>query len=361
MPEKGDRTEKATPKRRQDARKKGQVAKSSDLNGAVVLVAALGSLAVFGPHISSGLADTMRGMLQDAGHPGKVASGAGLEGLFGTTAMALLAAIAPVAAACFFAALTVNVAQVGFRISPAGLKPDFKRISPMAGAKRLFGPQGAFDTAKAIVKVLLVGAIAAMALLPNMTKLASLTGIEPPAFGAEIASLAAGIAWKSAAAYLLIGVLDLFWQRHEHEKGLKMSKEEVKREHKEQQLSPELRGAMRRKASQMSRGRMMSAVMGADVVVANPTHFAVALEYDGKRPAPVVVAKGQDLIALEIRKVAEANDVPVVEDPPLARSLFATVELDAEIPADFYRAIAELLAFVYRAARKRTMIRSAAA
>jgi flagellar biosynthesis protein FlhB len=359
VPDTADRTEKATPKRRRDARKKGQVAKSSDLNGAVVLVAALGSLAVFGPHISSGLADTMRGMLSDAGHPGKV-TGPGLGSLFANAGMAIAMAIAPVAGACFLAALAINVIQVGFQISPAGLKPDFKKLDPKAGFKRLFGPQGAVETLKAVVKVLMVGAIAAMALLPNMTKLASLTGIEPPAFGAEIAGLAAGIAWKAASAYLLIGAADLIWQRHQHEKQLKMSKEEVKREHKEQQLSPELRGAMRRKAAQMSRGRMMSAVLGADVVVANPTHFAVALEYDAKRPAPVVVAKGQDLIALEIRRVAEANDVPVVEDPPLARSLFSSVPIDAEIPADFYRAIAELLAFVYRAARKRTMVRSAA-
>ncbi len=168
--------------------------------------------------------------------------------------------------------------------------------------------------------------------------------------------MASGIAWKSAAAYLLIGAIDLLWQRHRHEKQLKMSKEEVKREQKEEALSPELRANLRRRAQEMSRGRMMSAVLGADVVVANPTHFAVALSYDGKRPAPVVVAKGQDLIALQIRRVAEGAGVPVVEDPPLARSLYDSVPLEAEIPADFYRAIAELLAYVYRTARRRAPI-----
>jgi flagellar biosynthetic protein FlhB len=354
-----DKTEKATPKRRKDARKQGQVAKSTDLNGAVVLVAALGSLAVFGPHIASGLAGTMRGMLGDAGHPGKVA-GPGLGSLAGTAGMAMAVAIAPVALSCLFAALVVNVGQVGLNINPAGLKPDFKRLNPIQGAKNLLGPNGWVELAKSLVKVGVVGAIAAMALLPNLTKLASLTGIQPPALGAEISSLAAGIAWKAAAAYLLIGAIDLLWQRHRHEKQLKMSKEEVKREHKDEQLSPELRASLRRRAQQMSRGRMMSAVLGADVVVANPTHFAVALAYDGKRPAPVVVAKGQDLIALEIRKVAEGAGVPVVEDKPLARSLFDSVPLDAEIPADFYRAIAELLAYVYRTARRRAPIASAA-
>ena len=360
MPDNADRTEKATPKRRQDARKKGQVAKSADLSGAVVLVAALGSIAVFGPQIAHGLGDTMRGMLGAAGHPDKAAGGSGLGNLAMTSAMAIAKALAPVAATCFFAALAVNVAQVGLRISPAGLKPDFKRINPAQGAKNLFGPNAAVELLKSITKVTVVGVIAAMALLPSIGTLAAMTGLEPPAFGKELMSLASGIAWKAAAAYLLIGAADLFWQRHRHEKQLKMSKEEIKREHKEGEVSPELRGAIRRRAAQMSRGRMMNAVIGADVVVANPTHFAVALEYDGKRPAPVVVAKGQDLIALEIRKVAEGAGVPVVEDKPLARSLFDAVPLEAEIPAQFFKAIAELLAYVYRTARKRAPIASAA-
>lgn len=238
MPDKADQTEKATPKRRQDARKKGQVAKSADLNGAVVLVAALGSIAVFGPHIAHGLGETMRGMLGDAGHPDKAAGGSGLGSLAMTSGLAIAAALAPVAACCFFAALAVNVAQVGLRISPAGLKPDFKRINPMQGAKNLFGPNSAVELFKSVTKVSVVGIIAAMALLPSMGKLAAMTGLEPPAFGAVLMSLAGALAWKAAAAYLLIGVGDFFWQRHRHEKQLKMSKEEVKREHKEGEVSP---------------------------------------------------------------------------------------------------------------------------
>jgi flagellar biosynthetic protein FlhB len=338
MPAGEDRTEKATPKRRKDARKKGQVAKSTDLNGAIVLVAALGSLAVFGPHIAGDLGNTMRGMLGDAGHPGKAAGGPGLSSLAGTAGMAILMAVAPVALACFLAALVANVAQVGFRPSAAGLKPDFKRLNPIQGAKNLLGPNTLVETLKSIAKVTAVGLIAAMALLPNMAKLAAMTGLEPPAFGAAISSLASGIAWKAAAAYLLIGALDLIWQRHRVNKGMKMTKEEVKREQKDEAVSPELRASLRRRAQQISRGRMMSAVLGADVVV----------------------AKGQDLIALEIRRVAEEAGVPVVEDKPLARSLFDAVPLEAEIPADFYRAIAELLAYVYRTARKRSPLARAA-
>src|ERR1700759_1458544 len=344
MPDKADQTEKATPKRRQDARKKGQVAKSADLNGAVVLVAALGSLAVFGPPIANGLGDTMRGVLGAAGRPDKAAGGSGLGSLATTSGLAIATALAPIAASCFFAALAGNVVQAGLRISPAGLKPDFKRINPMQGAKNLFGPNAAVELFKSITKVTAVGVIAAAALLPSMGKLAAMTGLEPPAFGSVLMGMASGIAWEAAAAYLLIGAGDFLWQRHRHEKQLKMSKEEVKREHKEGEVSPELRGAIRRKAAQMSKGRMMNAGLSADVVGAHPTHFAVALEYDGKRPAPVVVAKGQDLIALAIRRVAEENDVPVVEDPPLARSLFAAVEIDAEIPAALFPRVGRALA-----------------
>jgi flagellar biosynthetic protein FlhB len=354
-----DRTEKATPKRRADARREGQVARSSDLAGAVVLLAALGALTAFGAGIVGGLGEAMRGMLSDAARPSDV-SAAGLGPLLASAGLAIVVATAPVALACLLAGLGVNIAQVGLRFSPAGLKPDPKRINPIQGAKNLFGTNALVETVKSSGKVAVVGAIAALALLPNLTDLAALVGIQPPALGAEIAARVAGIAWKAGLAYLLIAAGDVIWQRRRLEKQLRMGKEEVKREQKDESISPELRASLRRRQSQMSRGRMMAAVLGADVVVANPTHFAVALRYDGTRPAPIVVAKGQDLIALEIRRVAAENGVPVVENPPLARSLFDAVDLDAEIPEHLYRAIAELLAFVYRTARRTTPIASAA-
>lgn len=346
-----DRTEKATPKRRAEARKKGQVARSADLCGAVVLLAALGALAAFGPGIVDGLAGSMRGMLSHAGQPDDVGA-AGIGPLMKTAGLAVAVAVAPIALACLFAGLLANVVQVGLKISPEGLKPDPKRLNPIQGAKNIFGTNALVETVKSSGKVAIVGAIAALALLPNLPNLAALVGIEPPALGSEMARRAAQIAWMAGAAYLLIAFGDMFWQRRRLEKQLKMGKEEVRREQKEDSISPELRASQRRRQQQMSRGRMMAAVLGADVVVANPTHFAVALKYDGTRPAPVVVAKGQDLVALEIRRVAGENEVPVVENPPLARTLFDSVELDAEIPEHLFRAIAELLAFVYRTSRR---------
>jgi flagellar biosynthesis protein FlhB len=354
-----DRTEKATPKRRAEARKKGQVARSADLGGAVVLLAALAALAAFGPGIVDGLAGSMRGMLAQISHPDRV-SAAGLEPLLQKAGVTIALAVAPIALACLLAGLAANVAQVGLRLTPAGLRPDPKRLNPIQGAKNIFGTNAIFETLKSSGKVAIVGAIAALALLPNLEDLAALVGVEPPQLGSEIAARAAGIAWKAGAAYLLIAAIDFAWQRRRFDKQLRMAKDEVRREQKEEAISPELRASQRRRQQQMSRGRMMAAVLGADVVVANPTHFAVALSYDGNHAAPVVVAKGQDLIALEIRRVAERNGVPVVENPPLARSLFDSVALDAEIPEDFYRAVAELLAFVYRTAGRQAPIARAA-
>jgi flagellar biosynthetic protein FlhB len=354
-----DKTEKATPKRRAEARKKGQVARSADLCGAVVLLAALAALSAFGPGIVDGLAGSMRGMLSEAADPGKVTA-TGIGPLLSAAGLALVAAVAPIALACLFAGLGANVAQVGLRLSPEGLKPDPKRLNPIQGAKNVFGTNALVEACKSSGKVAIVGAIAALALLPHLQELAALVGIQPPALGTEIAGGVAGIAWKAGAAYLLIAFGDYFWQRHRLEKQLRMHKEEIRREQKEESISPELRASQRRRQAQMSRGRMMAAVLGADVVVANPTHFAVALKYDGTRPAPICVAKGKDLIALAIRRVAAENGVPVVENPPLARSLFDSVKLEAEIPEHLFKAIAELLAFVYRTARRRAPIARAA-
>jgi flagellar biosynthesis protein FlhB len=161
------------------------------------------------------------------------------------------------------------------------------------------------------------------------------------------------VARRIAVAYLVIAIIDYAYQRHRHEKSLKMSKEDVKEEGKQQSLPPEVRGAIRRRQIQAARARMMSAVPQADVVVTNPTHFAVALKYDSAKAAPEVVAKGPDLVAAQIRKVAKEHGIPVIEDPPLARALHAGVEVGQEIPEEFFQAVAQLLAFVFRVAGRR--------
>ena len=190
----------------------------------------------------------------------------------------------------------------------------------------------------------------ALALFPKLDEMAGLVGMPAEAFLPMLATLILQIAQRAALAYLAIAAADYFWQRHRFEKNLKMDKEEVKQEHKGQELPNEIKGAQRRRAMELARARMMDAVPTADVVVTNPTHFSVALRYDSENPAPVVVAKGTDHLALRIRRAAADHGVMVVPDPPLARALYASVDVGRAIPEEMFAAVAQLLAYVYKVA-----------
>jgi flagellar biosynthetic protein FlhB len=355
-----DRTEKATPKHRKRAREKGQVAKSADLGGSVVVAVGLVALSMLGPQIVEAGASAFRLMLGEIANPTYATSAAGLDDLMHSALDVIVLAVAPVAGACMAAGVLANVAQVGLRPTPGALKPDFRRINPVSGAKNLFGPNAVFEALKAIAKIAVVGAVAALALLPGLTGLAANVDISPYALGELSGKSALGVAQHAAFAYLLVGVIDYAWKRHRHEKQLMMSKQQVRDEVRQYGVSAEVKAALRRRQAQMARARMMAAVPDADVVVANPTHYAVALTYDGSRVAPEVVAKGKDLIAAQIRRIAEENDVPVIEDPPLARALHSSVEIGQIIPEELYAAVARVLAFVYRLAGKRSMVTGAA-
>jgi flagellar biosynthesis protein FlhB len=347
-----DKTEKATPKHRAEARKKGQVAKSADLNGAVVLLAAIFALSASAPHLVETLKDSLRQCLMLISTP-DVVDHRGLGPLVASEARAAGLAAAPVILTCLMAGVLANVAQVGGRPHPQAMKPDPRRLNPLQGAKNLFGPNSLFETGKNLVKVGVVAAVAAMAVLPKLDELAALVGLPPAAFMGTLASTVMGIAPRCAIAYLVIGLVDYAYQRYRHEKSLRMTKEDVKQEGKGQDLPPEVRGAIRRRQMEAARARMMADVPQADVVVTNPTHYAVALRYDAEKAAPEVVAKGADLVAKRIREIAADAGVPVVQDPPLARSLHASVEVGQLIPEEMYQAVAQLLAFVYRTARRR--------
>jgi flagellar biosynthetic protein FlhB len=353
-----DRTEKATPKHRKRAREQGQVARSSDLGGSVVLITGLLTISIVGPRIVDAGASTFRVMFGEISQSGGATSGAGLNSLMHTAMNAVLLGVAPIAGACFAAGLVAGVAQVGFRPSPQALKPDFKRINPASGFKNIAGPNAVFEALKAIAKVAVVGAVAALALLPGLKGLAADVGISPLSLGELSGTSALAVAQHAAFAYLLVGVVDYAWKRHRHEKQLMMTKQEVKDEQRQYGVSAEVRTALRRRAMQAARARMMAAVPDADVVVTNPTHYAVALSYDGTRVAPVVVAKGKDLIAAQIKRVAEVHGIPVIADPPLARALHSSVEIGQVIPEELYAAVARVLAFVYRLAGRRRMVAS---
>jgi flagellar biosynthetic protein FlhB len=265
----------------------------------------------------------------------------------------MLKTVAPIAGMCLAAGVIVNVAQAGLKLTPKALKPSVGKLNPMAGFKRIFGPRAAFETVKSLAKVGVVGTVVAVALIPDLTHIKASVGTAPGALGTLMRASITGLAVRAAAGYLLIGLVDYAWQRHEVEKSLKMTKQAVRDEAKQYDLPAEVKGALRRRQIQTAKARMMSAVPRADVVITNPTHFAVALEYNGDHPAPVVVAKGQDHVALAIRQIATDHNVPIVENRPLARELHRSVEIDQMIPAELYQAVAEVLAFVYRQAARR--------
>jgi flagellar biosynthetic protein FlhB len=350
-----DRTEKATPKHRKRAREKGQVARSPDLGGSLVLIAGLLAISMMGSRIVEAGAATFREMLAEIPHSGQATSAAGLNGLMHSALSTIVLAVGPVAGACMLTGVLAGVAQVGFRPATQALKPDFRRINPASGLRNLLGPNLVFEALKAVAKVAVVGLVAGLAILPGLTSLASVVGISPGALGALFGQRALGIAQHAAFAYLAIGILDFAWRRRRHERQLRMTKQQVKDEARQYGVSSEVRAALRRRQMQAARARMMAAVPKADVVVTNPTHFAVALMYDGSRTAPEVVAKGKDLIAAQIRRVAEEHDVPVISDPPLARALHSSTEIGQVIPQELYAAVARVLAFVYRLAGRRRL------
>ena len=345
-----ERTEKATPRHRKRARERGQVARSADLSGSLVLVAGLLVVSLTAPAIAQAGAATFRSILGQISHPARATSAAGLSELMHIALGTIEVTVLPVAGACLAAAVIGGAAQVGGRPTPQALKADFRRLNPVTGMRNLLGPNLLFEALKAVVKVAAVGAVAALAILPGMTSLASIVGVTPGALAAIAGHTALGVAQRAALAYVAIGLIDYGWKRWRHERQLRMTKQELRDEVRQYGVSAEVKAALRRRQMQLARARMMAAVPDADVVVTNPTHFAVALRYDGTRTAPEVVAKGQDLVAAQIRRIAEENDVPLVSDPPLARALHSSTEVGQVIPEELYAAVARVLAFVYRMA-----------
>ncbi len=347
-----NKTEKATPKKRAEARKKGQVARSQDVNGAVVLMASILALSAFGPGVWRRIQEATIGVLAFVKSP-DVVDHEGVTELFMTVGMHVALAATPVIAVCALAGIAANVGQIGFKPASKALKPDFKKLNPLTGAKNLFGTNALVETAKNSLKIAAVGGIVALAVFPKLDELAALVGMPAEALLPHMAEMVLRVAQWAAGAYLAIAAADIFYQRHRFEKSLKMDKEEVKQEHKQQELPSEVKGMQKRRAIELARARMMDAVPTADLVVTNPTHFSVALKYDSVNPAPVVVAKGTDHLALRIRREAADHGVAVVPDPPLARALYASCDIGRMIPEELFQGVAQLLAYVYKVAGSR--------
>jgi flagellar biosynthetic protein FlhB len=347
----GEKTEKPTPKRRDEARKKGQIARSPDLNSIVSLAAIVLVLTTLGPRIVQRLEVALHDGLLLSAHPDLVQA-KGLSGLERNVAGTVVGALWPIVLVAILAGVGATALQTRLRPSTQVLKPSFSKLNPMNGVKRLFGPQAAVEAVKQIVKLSVVGGAVGTLVWGQMHSFGGLVGVAPGSILGVVGGSVKRIAWIVVLGLLPLAVADFFWQRHRIEKQLRMTKQEIKEESRQADMPPEARGAIKRRQREQWRKRMMAAVPTADVVIANPTHFAVALKYDGTKPAPEVVAKGADLIAAEIRRVAQENGVPVVEDPPLARGLYAAVEIGQLVPEEFFVAVAEVIAAVLRRSGK---------
>ncbi|MBV6459328.1 MAG: Flagellar biosynthetic protein FlhB [Fimbriimonadaceae bacterium] len=246
-----------------------------------------------------------------------------------------------------------NFAQVGFMLSAEPIAPRLAKINPLAGFKRLFSARVFVEGLKALVKAIVFGWLAWSAILGDWTRLSALSELAPIQAAIVVGEVIHRIVWRVAAAWLAIAALDYFFQRKQMDKQLRMTRDELKREMKEAETSPEMKMAQNRRRHKLAKGQLVDAVKKADVVITNPTHFAVGIQYDrSKMHAPIVVAKGQDYLALRIRELAEQNKVPIVPNPPLARKLYRQCEIGEFIPRDLFMPVAEILAFVLESVKK---------
>jgi flagellar biosynthetic protein FlhB len=348
-----DKTQDPTPKRRQEARDEGNVAKSQDLGAAVVLLGSLLSLWLLGPRLWESVLNVTQ--LAYTPLPPEEAGNVNRLPILGKqVVMEVARGLIPIMLLITVFAIIGTVFQIGLLIAPKKLEPKLSTLDPIGGFKKLFFAAKTYvGFGMNLLKLIAVAAVAYWAI---MAELAAVVGIQNISF-AGLAPAAAGsimlVATKVALALFIIAILDFAYQRHKHEKDLKMTHQQVKDEMKKMEGDPEVKRRRRQIQMQQSQQVIQQEVPGADVVVTNPTHFSVAIKYDeDSMHAPRVVAKGGDLLAMRIREVATANGVPIVERPPLARALYGTVETGGEIPEDFYSAVAELLAYVYRLDRE---------
>jgi flagellar biosynthetic protein FlhB len=342
-----DRTEQPTAKRLEEARKKGQVPRSPEFSAAAVVLIAGGGLQLLGAHIGGQLDGIMRSGLELSRQQATDETLA-MSAFYSSLAHAVLACL-PLLGLTALAALLAPLALGGWNLSPGALAPDFTRLNPMSGFGRMFSKRSAVELGKAFAKFAVIATVAYWVLRKKYPEMMGL-GNEPIEMGLAHAATLTGHAFMTIAAALgLIAAIDVPWQLYQHHESLKMTLNEVREEGRESNGSPEMKGRIRKAQAELSRRRMMHEVPKADVVVVNPTHFAVALRYDEKRMrAPVVVAKGADVIAARIREIAAENAVPIFEAPPLARALFRNVELGGEIPMSLYTAVAQVLTYIYQ-------------
>jgi len=343
----GEKTEKATPKKRQDSRKKGQVAKSAEIPSSLILLACICCLLMLGPFLQKQILNMFGEIflqrLNMEVTPQNTLS------LFGHYALQVLIILSPIFAMVLIIAFAANYVQFGWLFTFEPIQPKLNKLNPLKGFKRIFGMRAIVEFLKSSLKLISVGIIVYSVLWSNKKRFLDLAHLSIPDIFAFVTSLAVQMGILVAALLFILAIGDFLYQKHEYEKNLKMSKQDIKDEYKNAEGDPLIKGKIKERQRRMALMRMMQEVPNADVVITNPTHFAVALKYDAaKMEAPTVIAKGQDYLALRIREIAKQNDVITMENKPLARALFERTEVGQSVPGDLFQAVAEVLAYVYR-------------
>ncbi len=343
----GDKTEKATPKKLQDAKKKGQVAKSKELSLALTLFAATIVISVLGGFIIKTMKSVMKLFL--GSYMNYQINQSSLTSILIKCLIFIFIIIMPIAVAVMLIGIIGNIAQTGFVNSSEPLKPKFSKINPISGFKRMFSFKSVVDLVKNLCIVSIIGYMSYKFVIDNYYTLLKFRDYKIESILLELSKLIISLLKKTGVALLIIGCIDFVYQKFKFGKDLRMTKQEIKEEYKQQEGDPAIKGKRKQKHREMSMRRMMQAVPDATVVITNPTHIAIAIKYEeNSGKAPIVVAKGKDYVALNIKEKAIECKVPIIENKPLARLIFKEVEIDSEIPADMYKAVAEILVLILK-------------
>ncbi|MEB3101148.1 flagellar biosynthesis protein FlhB [Ferviditalea candida] len=342
-----EKTEKATPKKRQDSRQKGQVAKSHELPGAFILLFGFLFLLFFGGYFKEHIFRIFTEYFND--YMLWNLTQQNVLSLFSKLAYQLMLIVGPFMLMAVVIGLIGNYLQVGFLITADPLMPKLNKLNPLEGLKKIVSLRSLVEFLKSMLKMSVIAMVVYSSLWGERAQIVSLSHMPISGILQYASNVTLMLGIKIAVTLIILAVFDFFYQRYEHEKSLKMSKQDIKDEHKKSEGDPLIKGKIREKQRRMALQRMMQEVPRADVVITNPTHFAVAIQYEsGKMTAPTVVAKGQDYVALKIKQVAQENDVMIMENKPLARALFEQVEIGESIPEALFQAVAEVLAHVYK-------------
>ncbi|MDL4840078.1 flagellar biosynthesis protein FlhB [Aquibacillus rhizosphaerae] len=347
----GEKTEKATPKKRQDSRKKGQVAKSQDVNTAILLFFVFIIFIVIGSNLKNSMMTLYEKFFTE--YIKLPVTENSLHDVLIEASIEMAKTLAPIMAIAIVAGLASNFLQIGFLFTTKPLEMKLNKLDPIQGAKRIFSARALVELVKSLLKITVVGTITFAILWMNKGEMMMLAAKDVNSALAFFGNMTITMGIAASIALLIISVIDYTYQRYDYEKNIKMSKNDIKDEYKNIEGNPLIKSKIKEKQRQMAMRRMMSEIPQADVVITNPTHYAIAIKYnENKADAPYVVAKGVDFVAFRIREIAKANNVTLVENRPLARALYDQIEINEVINEDFFQAVAEILAYVYQLKRK---------